>query len=127
MARNFTCDLCKRPTPRIVKKLLLTPMPRHGMSMHSNYTHHADVGECCADRLLKLFNFRPRKTRAEYNAERKKQSGMTKTVERRDVSENGNSVAASKKENGKPAARGKTRKATGKPKATGKRKNSRAA
>jgi hypothetical protein len=38
---------------------------------HSNYTHHADVGECCADKIKKLFNFQARMTAKEYREQRK--------------------------------------------------------
>lgn len=84
MARALICDVCKNPTDEIVEKLLITPTPRHGMSMHSNYTHHADVGKCCTGRIKNIINFKPRKTRKEYNAERRKRAGrgMGKEVER---------------------------------------------
>jgi hypothetical protein len=70
MARetNLRCDVCRKPTNKIVAKLLLTPSPS---VKHSNYTHHADVGECCKDRVIKLFNFRPRMTKEQYQAQRK--------------------------------------------------------
>lgn len=78
MARNTTviCDICKKPTKKIVDKLFLTPMIA-GVSrgVHSNYTHHLDVGECCHGRLLKSFNFRVRLTAAEYQASRKTGTG----------------------------------------------------
>lgn len=84
MARTLTCDVCKNPTNEIVEKLLITPTPRHGKSMHSEYTHHADVGKCCSGRIKNIINFRPRKTRREYNQERKKRAGrgMDKKVEK---------------------------------------------
>lgn len=68
MAKMVTlrCDVCKKPTKRIVGKLHFIPVNGLARSAHSNYTHHADVGECCKDRLLGGFNFRMRMTREEY-------------------------------------------------------------
>jgi hypothetical protein len=83
MARTteLRCDICRKPTRKIVGKLHFIPMIA-GVSrgVHSNYTHHADVGECCKDRLFKGFNFNKRMTKDEYNEKRR----------------NGNSVGASK-------------------------------
>jgi hypothetical protein len=39
--------------------------------MHSDYTHHCDVGVCCEARLLAGFNFRKRLTADEYQKQRK--------------------------------------------------------
>jgi hypothetical protein len=78
MARTteFRCDICKKPTDRIVGKLHFVPMiPGVSRGVHSNYSHHADVGECCKDRLLKGFNFRKRLTADEYQAQRKNGNG----------------------------------------------------
>jgi hypothetical protein len=74
MARQAVCDICKRPTNRIVGKLQFVPAEQEGgkkRMSHSNYSHHADVGECCGTKLLQLFNFRPRMTRKEYLASRR--------------------------------------------------------
>jgi hypothetical protein len=69
---ELTCDVCKKPTKRIVGKLHFIPMiPGVNRSAHSNYTHHLDVGDCCKARLLKGFNFRPRLSSAEYQEKRK--------------------------------------------------------
>lgn len=74
MARTteLQCDVCKKPCKKIVGKLHFIPMIS-GVSrgVHSNYTHHADVGECCKDRLLKGFSFRKRMTADEYKEQRK--------------------------------------------------------
>lgn len=72
MARELRCDICKRPTQRVVAKLYFTPtIPGVQNGVHSNYSHHADVGICCKDKLLRGFNFRKRTTAAEYHERRK--------------------------------------------------------
>ena len=74
MARKIeiVCDVCKKPTTRIVGKLHFIPrIPGASRMVHSNYSHQADVGECCKDRLLRGFNFRKRLTAAEYSEQRK--------------------------------------------------------
>jgi hypothetical protein len=71
MARQLMCDICKKPTDRIEAKLHYIAVGSGKRITHSDYTHHADVGACCANRILELFNFRSRMTRKEYNAERK--------------------------------------------------------
>lgn len=48
MASTKTCDVCGRPA-KFVKKLFLAKYG--GRNDHSNYTHHADVGECCIERI----------------------------------------------------------------------------
>ena len=70
MARSLSCDICQRPCERIVAKLHRIPAG-NGPISHSNYSHHADVGECCDERVLELFRFSPRMTRKEYNQKRK--------------------------------------------------------
>ncbi len=50
MARALICDVCKKPTERIVAKLYIAPVPEDkapGVVTHSTYTGSADVGECC--------------------------------------------------------------------------------
>ena len=73
MARSLHCDICKKPTQKIVGKLFYTPMVPGviGSGVHSKYTHHADVGVCCQDRLLTVFNFSERMTAEEYHASRR--------------------------------------------------------
>jgi hypothetical protein len=69
MARNTTlvCDVCQKPTDQIVGKLTFVPMiPGVSRSAHSNYSHSADVGSCCREKLLRGIQFRPRMTAEEY-------------------------------------------------------------
>jgi hypothetical protein len=69
---NKSCDVCKRPTEAIVAKLHYIPLRSGGGgTKHSDYTHHADVGICCSDKLLKLFNFQKRVTMTEYQERRR--------------------------------------------------------
>lgn len=81
MARVTICDACKKPTEQVAFKLLITAPPSSGSSMHSNYTHHADIGTCCQGRVKQIINFKPRLTRDEYNARRKRNSGVAKQLE----------------------------------------------
>jgi hypothetical protein len=74
MARNevLVCDICKKETKKIIGKLHFIPsIPGVQKAVHSNYSHHLDVGACCKDRLLKGFNFRKRETAEEYLARRR--------------------------------------------------------
>lgn len=83
MARETTlkCDVCGKPTERIVGKILFSPsIPGVAKAVHSNYTHHADVGACCQSRLLKGFNFRKRETAAEYQARRRNNGRAVKAA-----------------------------------------------
>lgn len=77
MARNSSlqCDVCRKQTAKFVGKIFYAPLvgEKKG-SVHSNYTHHLDVGECCGAKVLQLLNFRERVTAAEYRAARKKGS-----------------------------------------------------
>lgn len=75
MARELRCDICKRPTTELVGKLFYTPLTRGqgANSFHARYSHHADVGSCCAERLLAGFDFQERKSAKEYHASRRKQ------------------------------------------------------
>jgi len=40
-------------------------------SKHSDYSHHADVGSCCASKVRNTFDFQKRKTATEYQASRR--------------------------------------------------------
>lgn len=74
MARKteLRCDVCKQPCDRIVGKLFFTPLvPGTRPGVHSNYSHHADVGNCCQTKLLRGFNFTKRITAEEYHAGRR--------------------------------------------------------
>lgn len=71
MARRLliTCDVCRHETPRITAKLHYVPSGKG--KKHSDYTLHADVGECCDEKLKKLLNFRSRMTAKEYQDQRR--------------------------------------------------------
>jgi len=70
MARNFICDLCQKPTARIVGKLFYTPTGKKD----GQYTHHADIGECCDGQLKKAINFRERMSAKQYHESRRRGS-----------------------------------------------------
>lgn len=79
MARKTTetCDVCGKATERIVGKLFFTPLiPGVNGGVHSNYSHHADVGVCCQKRLLNGFKFRKRTTATEYHESRKRRANV---------------------------------------------------
>jgi ribosomal protein S4 len=69
MARHqvLLCDICGRPTERIVGKLSYVPSIRGTVRLNwSNYTHTADVGDCCQAKLFNQVKFRKRMTREQY-------------------------------------------------------------
>ncbi len=74
MARQIKCDVCRKVTDEIVGKLFFTPLtPGRGANNFSNnYSHHLDVGSCCASRLLSGFNWQERLTAKEYHQSRRK-------------------------------------------------------
>jgi hypothetical protein len=79
MAREIVkrCDVCKKPTDHIAAKLLYIPLTPNGSTRqraHSNYSHHADVGVCCAKKLLGVFSFQERTSFDEYQ-QRRRQAG----------------------------------------------------
>lgn len=82
MARTLHCDLCKRPCNEISAKLYyarITPeRKRKGFSPHSAYSHHLDVGDCCSERVLGLFNWRERARRAQPEPKPKPKTGAKK-------------------------------------------------
>lgn len=74
MARKTVrvCDICRQECERIVGKINFTPLIAGASTAnHNNYSHHADVGDCCRDRLLTAFHWRKRLTAAEYREARK--------------------------------------------------------
>ena len=81
MAKLVTlkCDICKKETTRIVGKLHFIPINGLSRSAHSNYTHHADVGECCKAKLLTGFSFRKRMTKEQYQEARRNGQAGAKT------------------------------------------------
>ena len=74
MARELICDVCKKRTEEIAAKLFYTPTHngQNKNAFHSRYTHHLDVGVCCAKKLLDVMSWTPRKSAAEYHASRRK-------------------------------------------------------
>lgn len=67
-----TCDVCRKPTARIVGKLRFSPMiPGISRGDHTDYTHHLDVGVCCKDKIFRGLRFRKRQTIKEYAETRK--------------------------------------------------------
>lgn len=78
MGREVTlrCDICRKPTERIVAKLFYGPIISGvNRAVHSNYTHHADVGVCCHKKILRLFNFKQRMTAVQYHESRRAGTG----------------------------------------------------
>jgi hypothetical protein len=74
MARTtkIVCDVCRKETTKIAAKMNYIPtIPGVSTAKHSNYSHTLDVGICCADRVLKLFNFRKRMTFKQYTEKRR--------------------------------------------------------
>jgi hypothetical protein len=66
------CDICGRECNQIVGKINFTPLiPGASTANHNNYSHHADVGNCCRDRLLSGFRWRKRLTAQEYQQARR--------------------------------------------------------
>lgn len=85
MARHqvMICDICGRPTERIVGKISWVPYVPGVVRLNwNNYTHVADVGECCKDKLWEDVNFRKRMTQEEYRQSRKGSRNRT-TVKRK--------------------------------------------
>lgn len=60
MARVKTCDVCGKPIDRVALKLFkvsrLNPKVKK-----EDYSHHADVGECCVMKINQI-NWVPRRT-----------------------------------------------------------------
>lgn len=67
MARELMCDICKKPTQRIVTKLLLLSIKDGEKWRRNDYVAHADVGDCCAQKILKeeFVKWAPRKKRTK--------------------------------------------------------------
>lgn len=58
MARVIICDVCRRPTKRLVFKLYLGEWGNR--NSHADYTHHADIGECCAANVQEMVRWQKR-------------------------------------------------------------------
>jgi hypothetical protein len=72
MARVLQCDICRKPTEAVVAKMFFGPLSRgSAKAYHSNYSHHLDVGVCCAEKIQKLFGWQKRVTAKEYHKRRK--------------------------------------------------------
>jgi len=69
MATVRTCDHCsKRITKEnpVIAKLFSAPViTGKTRSTHSNYTAHMDIGQCCAEWLVKLGMWQKRQTNKE--------------------------------------------------------------
>lgn len=69
MSRPVVCDRCKLPTERVVLKLFLVPTENKthptltSRSWHSAYTAYCDIGECCAEKVVRDFQWTKRKRR----------------------------------------------------------------
>lgn len=65
---RVVCDVCGKPTDRIVIKLFKSPTKmRHD---HSDYTHHASIGSCCLLKINEInWNERKRRVKDEPEAE----------------------------------------------------------
>jgi hypothetical protein len=82
------CDLCGQATERIVGKISFCPTIRGVVNLNwNNYTHTADVGECCKDKLFADVNFRKRMTQKEYQASRRTKANSTTVRTRRKEAE----------------------------------------
>lgn len=65
MAKKLICDVCKQPTERIAFKIFISPVVKgKSRATHSNYTGHADVGECCATKIYSIVNWQKRVIKA---------------------------------------------------------------
>lgn len=74
--RHTSCDICSQPCEHVVAKLFLGPVTRgSAKAVHSNYTHHLDVGECCVERLMTSFKWRKRVSQKQYHKSRKENGG----------------------------------------------------
>lgn len=83
MAREhkLRCDLCRKEVDRIAMKILAIPLipGRSGRHAHSMYSHHADLCDECRGKLFGVVKFQVRRTKTEYqNDRRKKQVGVGK-------------------------------------------------
>lgn len=93
MARHsvMICDLCGQPTEQIVGKISFCPTIRGVVRLNwNNYTHTADVGECCKDKLFKEVKFRKRMTQKEYQESRRaRQNSSTVRARKKEPEGNG--------------------------------------
>jgi hypothetical protein len=64
MASVRLCDSCKKEITEanpVVTKLFLTPVkPGTARAGHGDYSAHADVGQCCAKKMLEMVKWQKR-------------------------------------------------------------------
>lgn len=72
--KKHECDICKKPTEKIVAKLYLTPLTKreNKNGAFNRYKFHLDVGVCCEDRLRTGFRWSERMTAQQYNDSRRR-------------------------------------------------------
>jgi hypothetical protein len=66
MGKIVTCDVCGKPTSKIVAKLYLAPTKgERGLiaAVGSDYTASMDVGVCCTESIPKIGKWTKRKKR----------------------------------------------------------------
>lgn len=98
MARHavMVCDLCGEPTEKLVGKISFCPTIKGVVNLNwNNYTHTADVGECCKDDLFKQVKFRKRMTQEQYQQSRRDRANKSTTRARRTKESRGDALAAS--------------------------------
>lgn len=74
MARHsvIVCDVCGRPTEQIAGKLCYVPsIPGVVRLQSNNYSHAADVGVCCKDKIFGQVKFTKRLSAAEHQKARR--------------------------------------------------------
>jgi hypothetical protein len=74
------CDVCGKESEIVGKLHFIPSIPGVTKLNHSQYTHHADVGKCCKERLFTVLKFQNRMSKAQYNELRK--NGKRKSYSR---------------------------------------------
>lgn len=88
------CDVCGEPTEKIVGKISFCPTIRGVVRLNwNNYTHTADVGECCKAALFQNVKFRKRMTKEQYQESRKEKANKSTTRARRTKESRGDALA----------------------------------
>lgn len=95
MARHqvVICDVCGKPTEKVAGKIYFAPpmddAPQEGQKKRKsfwNYTHSADVGECCKTKMFGIVQFKPRMTQGEYQQARKDRASRSTVKAKNSVS-----------------------------------------
>jgi hypothetical protein len=74
----MVCDVCGRPTEQIAGKLCYVPsIPGVVRLTANNYSHGADIGVCCKDKVFNDINFTKRMSAAEHQAARRNRVGKS--------------------------------------------------